>query len=796
MSSLDERFLKVKKDILEHEYSKLNKMQREAVFRVKGPLLILAGAGSGKTTVLVNKIAFNLKYGDSYYCSYVPQELGDFDIMFMENYIQYPDKDFDDRLKELMSFNPARPYEVLAITFTNKAANELKERLNKVIGPQAADIWAGTFHSICVRILRRHIEKIGYSSDFTIYDTDDVKKLIKDCLKALNLNEKNYPVGAVMSVISKAKDSMTAPELFLKQNGFDQRLEKIGKVYAEYQKRLKSANAVDFDDLLCLTVQLLRDNEAVREHYQEQFKYTYVDEYQDTNNVQYMLVSLLAAKHRNLTVVGDDDQSIYKFRGATIENILNFENQYQEAKIIRLEQNYRSTGIILDSANAAIKNNLGRKGKTLWTENGEGEKIKKYVAENQYDEGVFIANEVLNQIRVNNRSYHDFAVLYRTNSQSSAIEEAMLKCGVPYKIVAGMKFYDRKEIKDAISYLTVLTNPLDNLRLKRIINEPKRGIGESTLETAQRLADNENISIYQLLQKVSDYPDLDRAAKNITKFMDMMEQLKKEEEGTTPEEFVRIVLTKTGYLSLCSEQDKADGRDRLSNLEVLVSNIENYASKAENPSITGFLQEVSLSSELDLLSENGEYVSMMTIHSAKGLEFPVVFLTGMEEGLFPSMRSLSETSEIEEERRLAYVAITRAKEQLYVTRAAQRGGYYGTGFHTESRFLKEIPDKNIDDLSAPKAAPVMRKEMSDFAVVSPKPAQSVYVERAVAAPSHTEFSIDYQAGDIVIHSTFGQGTVISIKQMAGDAMVEVAFDTVGTKKLMANFAKLKKANNS
>jgi len=788
-----EEFLKLKRKILINEYQNLNEMQREAVFRVSGPSLILAGAGSGKTTVLVNKIAYNIKYGNAYYSENVPEDLTDFDLLYMENYIEYPDKDFEERIIELISDHPAKPYNILAITFTNKAANELKERLRKTVGESAEEIWAGTFHSTCVKILRRYIEKIGYSSDFTIYDTDDTKKVIKDCLKKLNLNDKNFPINSVLSTISKAKDTMTEPEQFIKENGFDYRLEKIGRIYKEYQRTLREANALDFDDLLMLTVKLFESSPEVLDYYQNKFKYIYVDEYQDTNRVQYRLVSMLADKYKNLTVVGDDDQSIYKFRGATIENILTFENQYKNAQVIRLEQNYRSTGIILDSANSTIKNNRGRKGKTLWTENEQGEKIKLFVGETEYDEGIFIASEILNQIR-KGKNYKEFAILYRNNSQSSAIEEALLKSGVPYKIFAGMKFYERKEIKDIVAYLSVITNPLDNLRLKRIVNEPKRGIGEATIEAIEAISYETGLSMYTVMKNAAQYKELDRALRNIEKFVGLIEDLKSIEEDMTPEEFVRTVLEKSGYLSYIKEQDKNDNKDRLSNLEVFVSNVENYSKRVENPSITGFLQEVSLASELDALTENGEYVTMMTIHSSKGLEFPIVFLTGMEDGIFPSIRSIEDASELEEERRLAYVAITRAKKQLYLTRARQRGSYYGTSYHPESRFLKEIPKENIENLSI--AEEKQYRKFNANAINIDKHADykntSVFLERTASNKKPENADLGFNVGDRVLHATFGEGVVKVIKPMSGDALVEVNFDKVGNKKLMANYAKLTK----
>ena len=789
-------FSEAKRKILINEYKHLNPQQREAVFTVDGPLLILAGAGSGKTTVLVNKIEFAIKYGNAFFDN--DKDISDADMLLLEAYVEQPDEAFEQRVREIISSSPAAPSSVMAITFTNKAANELKERLVARLGDCAQDIWAGTFHSVCVRLLRRFIDKLGYANDFTIYDADDQKKVVKDIMKELHIDDKEFPVSSVINIISNAKDNMTFADEFASSVKNDYRLNTIAKIYLAYEENLRKSNALDFDDLILLTVKLLETDDDVLCYCADKFRYVYVDEYQDTNKAQYRLVSLIASGYKNLTVVGDDDQSIYKFRGATIENILSFEKCFKNTKVIKLEQNYRSTSHILDAANAVIKNNSERKGKNLWTERGEGEKIKIYVAENEYSEGRYIASEILRLIAEKDRQYGDFAVLYRTNSQSAAIEEAMLKSAIPYRVFAGMKFYERKEVKDIIAYLWLIANKDDSLRLKRIINEPKRAIGTATIETAEEIARVENKSLYEVISHAQDYPQLSRTAGNLLLFTAMMDGLRKKSQTISLGTFVRTLLAETGYLNYSKELDEKDGRDRADNIETLVSNIENYEEQNEGATVISFLQEVSLASELDELSENGQYVTLMTVHSAKGLEFPIVFCGGMEDGVFPSQRSFDEPGGTEEERRLAYVAITRAKEQLYLTRATVRRSYYGPGYHIESRFLAEIPKELTESVNRKTESTTVNRVRSfksfggDFKKKQSTATKATVIPEKTSAATKT---VDVAEGDRVSHTAFGEGVVKSVRPMAADALIEVEFDKVGTKKLMFNYANLKKINN-
>ncbi len=780
-----------KKRILEKEYSFLNEMQRRAVFSTDGALLILAGAGSGKTTVLVNKIEFAIKYGNAYFGDIKNSTASDIDALLLDAYAANPTPEMRDTVTDIIRENSVYPSSVLAFTFTNKAAGELKDRLASRLGEAALDIWAGTFHSICVRILRRDIEKLGYDSTFTIYDTDAQKKLVKEIIKELKLEEKMFPVASMLSAISGAKDKMISADEYAKSCAYDYRGKRISEIYSMYEERLTKANALDFDDLILFVVRLLEENEECRQYWQNKFKYVYVDEFQDTNPLQYRLVRLLSGGTNNLTVVGDDDQSIYRFRGATIENILNFEGDYPSAKIVRLEQNYRSTGVILDAANVLIAHNSERKGKTLWTAKRGGEKITWCTTENEYDEARFVSEEIM-CLCTQGHKYSDFAVLYRNNSQSNALEEAVRKSGIPYKIVKGMKFYDRKEIQDAVAYLTIMVNPRDNQRLKRIINEPKRGIGDATLDIVWQIAQVNDIPMYSVIQNADKYPQTERVASKLQAFSSLMDELKAQMDTMLPSKFVRLVLEKTGYKAYCEQQDNADHRDRAENLESFVAGIENYETEVDEPTMLGFLQEVSLVSELDSIDSDGEYVTLLTMHSAKGLEFPVVFVTGMEEGLFPSVRTIEEVGGLEEERRLAYVAITRAKKKLYLTNATSRRSYYGPDYHMASRFLKELPSNEI--LRVEKIRPTAVRGYYAGNVrpqykpggFTPKPS---IVQNA--APKQTTNAM-FAPGDKVVHKVFGEGTIISSREMAGDAMLEIIFNSGEKKKLMQNYAKLKK----
>lgn len=735
---------------MQEKLKKMNPRQLEAVLHTEGPLLILAGAGSGKTTVLINRIAY-----------IIDQSL-------------------------------AKPWQILAITFTNKAAGELKERLTAMLGDTGGDVWAATFHSTCARILRRDGDRIGYSSHFTVYDTDDSKRLVKDCQKALNIDDKMISHKSILSEISHAKDSMLSPADYQAAAGSDFRLAKIGAVYELYQKRLREADAMDFDDLLGNTVELFRQCPDVLEYYQNRFRYIMVDEYQDTNQVQYEFVRLLAGKSKNLCVVGDDDQSIYKFRGATIENIMSFEKSYPNAKVIRLEQNYRSTKNILNAANAVISNNEERKGKTLWTENPEGDKIQIHTSSNEQDEAGFVATTILEQV-AKGRKYSDFAVLYRMNSQSNILEKVFVKSGIPYRIIGGHRFYERREIRDMIAYLSVINNPSDEIRLRRIVNQPKRSIGDKTIATASEIAGALGESLLEVLGRADEFDSLRRASVKLKAFYDMMQELidANDDESVSLHELYELILEKTGYIeALRGEKEEAE--TRIENINELASNLLKFQEEnGEEATLSAFLEEVSLMTDIDNYDETADTVVMMTMHSAKGLEFPVVFLPGFEEGIFPGLQAIYDPNEIQEERRLCYVAITRAKESLYLLNADSRMLFGSTSRNRPSRFSLEIPldlinktreqDWRKPDLGTkmPVAETELRRKSATaamhFGQVTP-PARSGNV---------------FKTGDMAQHKTFGKGLVISATPMGNDVLLEIAFEQ-GTKKLMANFARLAK----
>ncbi|MBE6823803.1 MAG: ATP-dependent DNA helicase PcrA [Ruminococcaceae bacterium] len=732
---------------IKSQFSRMNDMQQKAVFHTEGPLLILAGAGSGKTTVLVNRIAYILKMG------------------------------------------LCQPWQILAITFTNKAAGELKDRISAVVDFGAQDIWASTFHSTCARILRRYGDRIGYSSHFTVYDTDDSRRLMKEILKKLDINEKILSHRTVLAEISKAKDKMQSPKDLKNEDTYNSRLNMVADAYEMYQERLKTSDAMDFDDLLCNTVKLFEECPDVLEMYRRQFKYIMVDEYQDTNKVQYKFVSMLAGKHNNICVVGDDDQSIYKFRGATIENILSFENEFKGATVIRLEQNYRSTSTILDAANEVIKNNTERKGKTLWTQNDTGEKITVHTASNEREEALYIANTILDGVS-NGRKYSDYAVLYRMNAQSNAIEHALARAGVPHRIIGGHRFYDREEIKDMTAYLQVINNPNDDVRLRRIINKPKRAIGETTVSKAMDIASALGESLYSVVKHATDYPDLSRAASKLVAFSDMIDGLIEAYNSGdySLAELYEIVLEHTDYRQYL-KAEKEDYETRIENIEELKSNIINFEDDyAEEASLSNFLEEISLQTDIDNYDPEADCAVMMTLHSAKGLEFPVVFIPGMEEGLFPSMATIMNPSELSEERRLAYVGITRAKEKLYIVKTRERMLFGSTSHSRESRFATEIPAKLVEKTGNERtyANPYSSQPSTqklNFDPFAKKPAQK-------EANSSQKFSV----GDMVLHKVFGKGMITSAEPMGNDTMLEVAFDKVGTKVLMANFCKMEKIN--
>ncbi len=723
----------------------LNEMQQKAVNTTEGPLLILAGAGSGKTTVLVN------------------------------------------RVQHIIESNLAKPWEVLAITFTNKAAGELKERLVNAIGLQAEDIWAYTFHSCCSRILRRYGERIGYTSHFTIYDTDDQRRLMKRCQKELGIEDRFLNHKAILSEISRAKDSLISYKEYKAENEADFRKNKIAQCYELYQKKLLESDAMDFDDIIFSTVSLFNECPDVLEHYQEQFKYVLVDEYQDTNHAQYELTSLLAGKSRNICVVGDDDQSIYRFRGATIENILSFEKRYKDAQVIRLEENYRSTQNILDGANAVIANNKNRKGKTLYTRLGAGEKIIINTAMNESDESAFVTDEILKNVKAG-RKLSDHAILYRMNAQSRNLEIMLTKSGISHRIIGGHRFFDRKEIKDIISYFAVINNPSDTIRLQRIINVPKRQIGETMLGNIMQISAGLGISAFEVCERADEFQKTSRSASKLMGFADMIKHFQKCYEDKMPlNDLLQEVLDVTKYLDYLSE-DPETYEDRVNNIKELSSMFLKYQEENEEPDLSSFLEDVALITDIDAYNEDEDSVVLMTLHSAKGLEFPVVFIVGMEEGIFPGAQSMFSEEELEEERRLAYVGITRAKEKLYLVNARQRMIYGTTSRNMPSRFIREIPISVTDDVSVS----VYKSASSDIqkskASNGSKNAHSFGQAGNTAEKSETKYSV----GDTVSHKTFGTGTVITLKPMGGDVLVEVAFDKAGTRKMMANYSRLEK----
>lgn len=783
-----DNYITLKKKALNRVFSNLNDMQKSAVFEIDGPLLILAGAGSGKTTVIINRIANMVRFGNAYNSETTPAFLRDDDITYLQTVANGGEYDLD-RLSNIIAENPIKPYNILAITFTNKAAKELKERLERMLGEDANDIQASTFHSACVRILRREIEKLGYDKQFTIYDSDDSQRVIKDILKSLSIDDKMFTPKSVLSGISRFKDSLKNPDDAIMSAGSDYHKQVVARVYEAYQRRLKENNALDFDDIIVNTVKLFKEFPETLSYYQNRFKYIMVDEYQDTNHAQYMLVSLLSKEHQNICVVGDDDQSIYRFRGANIENILSFEKQFKGAKVIRLEQNYRCTKTILDAANSVIENNTERKGKTLWTENDRGDSVKVYRANDEQGEAMFIGETIL-QNKEDGQNFCDHTILYRMNAQSNSIEQYFARTAIPYRILGGHRFYDRKEIKDVMSYLHVLSNPADSVRLKRIINEPKRGIGDTTVATAEEIAENCGVSLFEVLCTAEEYASLSRKTSAIKPFTDIINELRDLVDVIELNELYDEVLKKTGYLdSLIALGD--EGLTRIENVKELGSNIKKYCEENENPTLFGFLEETALLTDIDNYDENADAVTLMTMHSAKGLEFKNVFLVGMEDGIFPGTQSLFSQSDMEEERRLAYVAITRAKEKLFLTNAASRMIFGQTTRNRPSTFLREIPTSLLDVQDD-----TMRKETylsSEYTAVKNFTAQKSFAQAqtiGIARPSTPKSTVTYIAGAKVKHAVFGEGFIVNCTPMGNDTMLEIAFDNAGTKKLMANFAKL------
>ena len=777
-------FNELKRKALEKYFGRMNDRQKEAVFAVNGPVLVLAGAGSGKTTVIVNRIANMINFGNAYSDdSYQGDEQ---DMKLLQQYIDGGDIS-KEQLREAVTVNAVRPWQILAITFTNKAASELKERLSAMLGEDGEGLQAATFHSACVRILRREIDKLGYQSSFTIYDSDDSQRIVKQCMNELEISEKQVAPKAVLSAISFAKDKLTDPQDLLAEASGDYRKLLIAKIYKLYQKKLFAANAVDFDDIIKLTVKILSDFPETLEYYQNKYRYIMVDEYQDTNQAQFRLVSLLSAKYNNICVVGDDDQSIYKFRGATIENILSFEKQFAGSRVVRLEQNYRSTQNILSAANSVIKNNESRKEKQLWTDSGDGDKIYWCKAQNERDEAQFVADKIQENVK-NGGKFSDNAVLYRMNAQSNLIEQALIKCGIPYRVYGGMRFYDRKEIKDITSYMAVINNNNDALRMRRIINEPKRGIGDSTLALLSDITGDLGMNMLEAMRNCDDYPVLAKKSAPLKKAAEMFDSLIESAETKPLDQFFDELLAKTGYLDYMKSLGD-EGITRIENINELKSTVIAYMNDAEEPSLNGFLEEIALYTDLDKMAADEDAVTMMTVHSAKGLEFTNVFVIGMEDGIFPSGRSMDNDEDMEEERRLAYVAITRAKERLFVSSASQRMLFGSTQRNFTSRFIKEI-EKSLIEKHDNTVIDNTDKPPVNHEVKSMSLQQQLSRNKKKSAPVVT--GNEYTVGERVKHNIFGEGTVLSVKKMANDAMLEVAFEKVGTKKIMANFAKLQK----
>jgi len=760
----------------------LNDRQKEAVLATDGPCLVIAGAGSGKTKVLTHKIAYDIESG-------------------------------------------IKPWNILAITFTNKAANEMKERIEKLIGDAAKDLWMGTFHSICVRILRRYIDRIGYKTDFVIFDTSDQKTLIKECLKALKVDDKIFTDRGVLSEISNGKNEMLEPKAYGVKYAGDFRKEKIAEIYELYQRRLRENNAIDFDDIINFTIKILSENPDVLDYYTEKFKYILVDEYQDTNKAQFTLVSLLASKYGNVTAVGDNDQGIYSFRGADISNILNFERDFPGTRIIKLEQNYRCTGNILKAANAVIKHNENKYDKKLWTENEEGHLPCIYCGEDEYDEGRYIVEQINHLKTEEYYKNSDFTILYRMNAQSRAIEDILMREGIPYKVIGGLKFYERKEIKDIIAYLRLIHNSADNLSLKRIINEPKRGIGKTSIDQIQEISDKTGNSMYEIIRNAQEY-GLTRVYSNSRDFIEQMEYLKSKKDELKISDLIKETLNKTGYTKALENENSVEAETRIENLEEFLTVAIEFEEESADNTLAEFLENITLSSDIDGMEEQDDSVTLMTLHSAKGLEFPVVFLVGMEEGIFPGYKSIGEPQALEEERRLFYVGITRAKQYLYLTCAKHRTIFGSTSYNQVSRFVKEIPEELLEGYAeVVERKSVDKEEFKDYGyrwsygkgqtvktfkmseedksavakTIGEQGAKSEYQFRTAESflnsikQNNQTNDVDlskYQVGQRVYHKKFGEGTIMKLEQEGNDIKVDLEFDKVGHKRLMAKFAGL------
>ena len=818
MDDFNTRYARARRAAIARDFARLNPEQRKGVLATEGALLLLAGAGSGKTTVLINRVANILTYGRGSDTKEVPDGATEDDLAFLESYPEHPAPEERGRMLRLCAVEPPRAWQVLAVTFTNKAANELRERLDAFGIRGAQDVWALTFHSACVRILRRDIDKLGFSLDFTIYDTDDSRRVVRDIVREMDLDEKAFPPREVLSVISRAKDAMESARDFAGHwsGSGDWRKERISAIYSRYDKTLREANALDFDDILLHTVNLLQGFPEVRDFYRRRFRYVLIDEYQDTNRLQYLLMKQLVGPEGNICVVGDDDQSIYRFRGADITNILNFEKEFKGARTIRLEQNYRSTQHILSAANAVISNNAGRKGKTLWTDAGDGGKVTIKTVFNETDEANYVVSSILSDYN-RGRQWRDNAILYRMNAQSNALEYAFKRNGVPYQVVGGMKFFERAEVKDMLSYLAVINNPADDLRLRRIINSPPRGIGSTSVESVQKLAAEQGVPMIEVIRRADEYAGLSRGASKLRQFAAMLDELSEAAENMELPEFYELVCQKSGYTRALEEKNDMESRGRLENVQELKSNIAAFLDNdPEDATLSGFLNEIALYTDLDSATTDNA-VTMMTMHSAKGLEFPCVYVVGMEEGVFPGLRAIGEEEELEEERRLCYVAMTRAKEKLTLTNARQRMLFGHTTPNAPSRFLSEVPAEDSEwqgktepntrafgfggeeshdgygsfgapsgfgshARTAPRAAGPVRTTQAapQRKQTSPRPAALA----AAPAPKLPEL----KPGDRMNHSSFGDGMVTAVTPMGGDVLLEVAFDTVGTKKLMLKTA--------
>jgi len=837
-----ERFLELRRAHIEKEFMHLNPMQREAVLATEGPLLILAGAGSGKTTVLINRIYNLMKYGKAADSDFVPPGVTEETL----SRIQQEGEDAD----RVCALDPVAPWQILAITFTNKAAGELKNRLEKMLGESALDIWACTFHAACLRILRRDCDRLGFTSNFNIYDTNDSVSLIKHILKDMDLDDKHFAPKAVLGSISRAKDRLLTPEAYRVNSEAlkDLHMQKVADIYKEYQHRLTMSDSMDFDDLIFHTVTLLEDFEDVREYWQRRFRYVLIDEYQDTNTMQYRFSELISGYYKNICVVGDDDQSIYKFRGATIENILTFEERNPNCRTIRLEQNYRSTGHILSAANAVIRNNTERKGKELWTEQDDGDPVELFVAQNENEEAQYVASKMLAGYTAGEH-WRDYAVLYRKNAQSNSMEYALKRNGIPYRIVGGTRFFDRAEVKDILSYMCVLATPNDDLRLERIINNPPRGIGAKSVETALSLANGEGKCLYDVVSHADEYPSLSRPAARMKEFANMMAELKDLAVSVTPDMLFDQIIDRTGYIRMLQEKNTPEERARIENVQELKSTIISFMKESGDNTLNGYLANVALYTDLDNYDDENDSVTLMTMHSSKGLEFPHVFLIGMEETIFPSMQAIGEAEEMEEERRLCYVALTRAMKTLNLVCATQRMFFGQTSSNRISRFVEEIPEEDLRALNVPRgyrysdedtdsyytrsesgygtgygsssasqtsavqygwkdrygrahsagsssaASPMQRKStgFSTYARKTPAVNHGLKLDfhpdgGASAASQTAPAPVSYAEGDRIHHRAFGDGTIASMKAMGGDFLVEITFDKIGSKKLMLKAA--------